>query len=467
MAEAKAKKKYEIERQGEKMILPVKMTYDEGIETLQRAKTYEEEVVNILEQFEEVAFWDGAYAFYRALDRRYGFVHSADRLGSSILSVPIGVDERVNIPWGKFKVPTVEGSMSSGFGQNNRGQIFFQIGASVRRKEEAEIRTFCKLVRQIAKEESIYKGKAIRLRFKDDSGDYIQMMEPQFMDVKSATPAILPVGIGDAVETSVFAPLQYTESFRKAGIPLKRGVLFSGTYGTGKTKTAHYAARLAEENGWTFGYCERADELEDTIRFVQQYSPGVVFCEDVDRITTGSRTLSMDQLLDIIDGIESKDNDLMVVLTTNNVGAIHKAMMRPGRLDDVIEFTRPDAETVERLIRFYAGNKLSENADLSKISLELEGQIPALIRECVERAKMSAIKLSKGEYMNLKITPEALMDASYTMRHQIRLLEEKKSGFNKHEALGLLLMGDVDGGRVHFDTLEKPAEVEAESRDQF
>jgi transitional endoplasmic reticulum ATPase len=254
------------------------------------------------------------------------------------------------------------------------------------------------------------------------------MPEPSFLDTSKVDVdgLIYSQAVMDAVRTNLFTPIQRVNDCIANGVPVKRGVLLGGTYGTGKTLAATCASRLAEDNGITYVYCPRASELADAIEFAKQYqSPAcVVFCEDIDRAVNGERTVAMDDILNIIDGIDSKKANIITVLTTNDLDGINPAMLRPGRLDAVIEVTPPDAKATERLIRYYGGESISANEDLTEAArvLSEQGAIPAIIAEVVHRAKLAQITIQQPGTKVTGITGEALKVSAETMAMQLALL---------------------------------------------
>ena len=62
-----------VERFGEKLILPEKMSLLQAVDLIQRRMKYEEEVVVVDETF-DVFPWDGANALAEVLTKRYGWV---------------------------------------------------------------------------------------------------------------------------------------------------------------------------------------------------------------------------------------------------------------------------------------------------------------------------------------------------------------------------------------------------------
>ncbi len=135
------------------------------------------------------------------------------------------------------------------------------------------------------------------------------------------------------------------------------------------------------------------------------------------------RTVKIDDILNTIDGVQSKNTEIMVALTTNHVEQINKAMLRPGRLDAVIDVTPPDAPAARKLMRLYGRTRLDAADTLERAGLVLAGQIPAVIREAVERAKLYAIgRAGGGQFV---ITDQDIADAAAGMQQHLDLLETK------------------------------------------
>jgi ATPases of the AAA+ class len=230
-----------------------------------------------------------------------------------------------------------------------------------------------------------------------------------------------------SVETNLFTPIIRAQDCLENGIPVKRGILLAGTYGTGKTMAANVASRHATDAGITYVYVPRADELSDAIEFAKQYqSPAcVVFCEDIDRSVNGERSVEMDDILNILDGVDTKNANIITVLTTNDLESINPAMLRPGRLDAVINVTPPDGPAVEKLIRLYGKGTISADTDLTEAGKALSGNIPAVIAEVVKRAKLAQLRLQAPGEKVAQISEAALVEASVTMRAQVTLLRER------------------------------------------
>lgn len=436
-----------IKYEGKAIILPVGMNLRKAIEQLERQIEYEEQKVEICEVIKGFV-WDSAIAFHKAMKQIYGWVNAEatqsffGKNPPQMLSLEIGVDETTLVPWGAFSLPNVEGQIQTSARRNRQGQQELCITAVVRRRHEAEIKAIAELTREILKSESIYRGKAVKLNF-TDRGE-IEM--PSFLSLNGIDERnlVYSVDVEKVIYTNLFTPIEYAKECRELKIPLKRGILLSGKYGTGKTLAAYVTAKKAVDNGWTFILCPNVENFAQVVEFARAYMPAVIFCEDIDRLVTGERTVQMDDLLNTIDGIESKKSEIVIVLTTNHVEKINPAMLRPGRLDAVINVLPPDALACERLVKLYAGNLLDPDADLTMIGRKLEGNIPAVIRECVERAKLSALKLNGGmgrawhdEVNPLQITSEALEDAATGMQNQLELLKPKEEETSAEEALGL------------------------------
>lgn len=457
----------EIKRSGKSIIIPDEMTTETAITVLKR-KLQEEEEYNDSLDFIEGFFLEIAAAFSTAMEREFGFSIAAPTPGlfgptpPMRISIETAPGERRTVAIGSFQLPTISGTVSVEPGMR-RSRPGATIKANLKRKDEGKFKKLCDATREILERESVYRGKAIKFRIMNDKGERLRFPEPQFLDLAGVKGAelIFSKAVENAITTSVFTPIEKTALCRKAKIPLKRGVLLSGRYGTGKTLTTNVTAQKCVDNGWTFLYCERANELAEMVQIARHYQPCVIFCEDIDRVVSGDRSVSMDDILNTVDGIESKKCEIMVILTTNHVENINPAMLRPGRLDAIIEVTPPDAEAVEKLLRLYGRGLIPESTKLATVSRKLAGNIPAVIRECIERAKLSAIKLSDGNQVML--SQEAIEDAAEGMSNQLELLNRKAGKVSDAQRVGKIV-GDAFAAHLKLEAL-KPEQAAINGND--
>lgn len=451
---------------GEKLILPVGMSIKDATKLLAEREKYLETEVNINENF-DVFPWDGAAALEAVLDAKYGWAQAVATPGfwgptpPSLISIDVSPTEKKQVPWGQFTLPGVKGRLQTSV-QNVSGRFIFRLVATVLRKDEATVRDIFKEVRKYLKTNSIYRGKAIKIRFLDDDGNALEMPEPKFLATGHLREEhmIYSHAVQEAIKVNLLTPIGRVNDCLANGIPVKRGVLLGGVFGTGKTLAATVAAHVAVENGITYIYCPRADELAMAIEFAKQYqSPAcVVFCEDVDRVMDGDRSVEMDDLLNIIDGIDTKSANIITVLTTNAMDKINPALLRPGRLDAVIEVTPPDAEAAQRMLRMYGGDRIAADTDLTAVGVELSGAIPAVITEVVKRAKLSQLRLqAPGEKVSM-LSEAALLESARTMRAQIKLLNDasapKSAPLTVDSQLRVLIEGLVDPLTSKLDELQ-------------
>jgi hypothetical protein len=422
----------EIVYSGEKLILPEGMSIPDAQDLLAKRQKYLETKVSFREAF-DVFPWDGAAALEAVLDDKFGWAHATATPGfwgptpPQLITIDVGFDKKKQVPWGSFSLPRVSGLLKTSF-QVVANRYVFELVAEVLRKDEATVRDVFVRVRNYLKQHSIYRGKAIKLRFLDDNGKPLEMPEPKFLATGHLREEHLIYShhVQESIKVNLLTPIERVADCVANGIPVKRGVLLGGVFGTGKTLAATVAAHVATDHGVTYIYCPRADELHLAIEFAKQYqSPAcVVFCEDVDRVMSGERSVEMDDVLNIIDGIDTKSANIITVLTTNSMERINAAMLRPGRLDAVIEITPPDAEAVQRMLRMYGGANIDEATDLGAVGAELAGNIPAVIMETVKRAKLSQLRLQPPGERVKSLSEAALLEAARTMRAQIKLLND-------------------------------------------
>lgn len=443
------------------------MKISEAIDSLKQRQQYLAQATVVNETFNAFP-WDGAHALDKVMTRTFGWTAGKKVVTwfgenpPNLVKIEVGPGEYASVPWGRVLIPNCEGGyMDMGLDKGADGMIKFKLAARVLRRDEGLVSNIFKDIRDYLRDHSIYRGQAIKIAFTDDDGEVIEMPQPEFMDMKKIDPRqlILPRDVMEMVQTNIYIPIERWRDVLANGVAFKRGVLLSGKFGTGKTLAAMIASYYAVRANATFMYLSKTADLAKAIAFCKQYqtddSVAVIFAEDIDREASGGRTAELDKLLNIVDGVDSKRWNIMTVLTTNDVESINAAMVRPGRLDAIIEVAPPDADAVERLLRHYCGDALSPDEDLAEVGLELEGCIPAVVAETAKRAQLYQIGQQEPGTKITKLTAQALLLSARTQRRQIDLLEKLSQKVevvpSVDKAFGALMARASDG---HYDDVK-------------
>lgn len=413
-----------VDRTGDKIIIPEGANLPEVIDSLKRQHSREEQVTAIHLTL-PVSPWDGAVALVKAIEQQLGVVIQQEGYnGAHQIDVEVELGKTVSVPWGTFELPSMEGAEVSTDSDYDSGRIVFQCHVRCKRRYEARVRRLLDLTRDLAMANSLHRGKAFSIAFKDDRGNSIAMPKPKFFAMSKEEP-IYRADLTNAIERNVFVPIKHADILQAMGESLKRGVLFAGPYGVGKTLLASKIARVATAAGWTFIYVKDSEELPEALRYAQQYQPVVVFAEDIDRVAGLERTDEVNELLNELDGIDGKGAKIMTILTSNHPEQINAAMRRPGRIDMVMEVLPPDEEAVVRMIESFAGDTLDPDVDLTAVSKVLAGESPARIRETIGRSKLESLRRTGSP--NATISGSDLEAVAHEVKAEGNLFQRNES----------------------------------------
>ncbi len=429
-------KDVEVIRNGNQIILPSGMSHDEGIEWLKRKREEDDREVAIHYDF-ACSPLDGAVAFHRALTEIHGWSDMVTVPGSMmtaprspvLVGVPISVTETVQVPWGRIIVPGIDGHLETELISAPTPK--FAISGKIKNRYKDKIAAIAKKTEELLRDRSIYRGQAIKVGFAwERKGQKYAPMDhcPKFISLEGVAETDLVFGndVATALKIGLFTPIEYAAACRKYGVPLKRGILLHGPYGCGKTLTATVTALKGIRHGFTFIYLESVLDLARGLQLATQYAPAIIFAEDIDRALEGERSLSMDEILNIMDGCDTKGKEVMVVFTSNNIESINPALLRMGRLDTLVEIKPPDTEAAIRLVKLYGRNLFAQSTNFTNIGEKLAGRIPAFIREVTERAKIAAIARLNGGNIEGQVREEDLLEAAEAMKLHASLLERRR-----------------------------------------
>tara|TARA_R100001082_G_C4361766_1_gene159717 strand:- start:686 stop:2155 length:1470 start_codon:yes stop_codon:yes gene_type:complete len=417
----------------QEIILPKGMSKKNAIRHLQHVMEEEATRMDVRYTFEAWPL-EGAYGMHKVLKARYGYAVSEPKkmqsfFGTSEVAPEIrriqtgpGLHDYEQVIWGQFAIPNITGGTFETKMIQEDNNVKFLLVGNIPAGQRAEIDEVAQELREWLKENSIYKGKSITVRTNEDGG-LDPNHPPEFLDVSKAhaEDLILPKHSAEIVQALILGPIENADTCRGFGITLNRGSLLHGSYGTGKTLCAMVAANKANQNGWTFFYVDNPKNMLTISKLARRYEPAVVFCEDVDQFLD-NRDEKANEIINELDGLTSKGCEVMTIMTTNHLDRINPAVLRQGRMDLILEFPAPDSETVERLVRKYAGDDLEPTEDITEVGQILQGRIPASIAECVRRAKLVNIT----NKCTSTIDAESLKIAANSLEEHLRLLEPKE-----------------------------------------
>jgi len=178
----------------------------------------------------------------------------------------------------------------------------------------------------------------------------------------------------DAAMSTLAADLQWffdAEPWYQArGIPYRRGYLFEGVPGSGKSSAILSLAGHCRRNIYMLSLSGRgiSDQRLQDLLFQVPYT-GIVVLEDIDAAFNGRQaadpddeSLTFSGLLNAIDGIGAPEGRV-IFMTTNHIDRIDPALIRPGRIDVRLTFGTATTSQVKRLFQRFHPDATNSDAD--------------------------------------------------------------------------------------------------------
>ncbi|KAM0679970.1 AAA ATPase cdc48 [Glugoides intestinalis] len=254
------------------------------------------------------------------------------------------------------------------------------------------------------------------------------------------------------LKETVQYPVNYPDKYLKFGQYPSKGVLLYGPPGCGKTLLAKAVATECNANFISIKGPELLSmfigESESNIRQLfdkaRGSAPCVLFFDEIDSLGRSRSSSSNDggaidrvlnQLLAEMDGMNQKKN-VFVMGATNRPAQLDSALMRPGRLDQLVYIPLPDAKS--RYCIFKAKLKktpLCDDVDLQKMSMALEGFSGADIAEICQRSAKLAIRESIEYEIKNQDSKEDPVPA-LSNRHFQEAIKNARKSVSQHEIEG-------------------------------
>jgi len=236
------------------------------------------------------------------------------------------------------------------------------------------------------------------------------------------------------IKEVVELPLLKPELFEKVGITPPKGILLYGPPGTGKTLLAKAVA--ASTNSTFIEIVgselvqkfigEGAKLVKEIFQLAKEKAPSIIFIDELDALaakridigTSGEREVQRTfmQLLAELDGFKPLGN-IKIIGCTNRKDILDPAILRPGRLDRMIEVPVPDEAGILEIFKIHTKRMtLDSKVDIKKLVDGMKEMSGAEIHAVCTEAGYFAIR--KNKYI---VTQKDFLDAIEKVKSDERL----------------------------------------------
>ena len=195
--------------------------------------------------------------------------------------------------------------------------------------------------------------------------------ELSLLPARELDSVVLPGRVAKQIVEDMTTFLKSEQWYTSLGIPYRRGYLFHGPPGTGKTSLVLAMASELRRSVYVLNLGGLSDDDELMSAFLSAPDGAILLIEDVD-VASATRPRSKDDngktgkginlsaLLNAIDGVMATDGRLLI-LTTNYPDRLDPALVRPGRVDVRVKFGEiTAAEASPMFKRFFSNGQIDE-----------------------------------------------------------------------------------------------------------
>ena len=236
------------------------------------------------------------------------------------------------------------------------------------------------------------------------------------------------------IKEVVELPLKKPELFKRVGIQPPKGILLYGPPGTGKTLLGKAVANATDSTFIEIVGSELVQKfigegaklVKEIFELAREKAPSIVFIDELDALaanrvdigTSGEREVQRTfmQLLAEIDGFSPLGN-VKVIGCTNRRDILDPAVLRPGRLDRLLQVPLPDTEGLKEIFKIHTKTMTPEKINKDKLFSLMDGFSGAEVRAVCTEAGYFAIredrtKIKESDFVKAikKVSEEELLE---------------------------------------------------------
>lgn len=266
--------------------------------------------------------------------------------------------------------------------------------------------------------------------------------------------------------------LKNPKKFLDIGARIPKGVILTGSPGTGKTLLAR---AVAGEAGVPFFHLSGSEFVEmfvgvgasrvrDLFQMAKKAAPAIVFIDEIDAVGrvrgTGvgggndEREQTLNQILVEMDGFEP-NNKVIVMAATNRSDVLDPALLRPGRFDRRVVLDLPDRADREEVLKIHAQKKpFAEDVNLKVIAERTPGFSGADLYSLMNEAAILAAREDRKKVAQFDII-RSIEKVMLGPERKSHLLTKKEKEITAYHEAGHALIASVlpDADPVHKVTI--------------
>ena len=187
---------------------------------------------------------------------------------------------------------------------------------------------------------------------------------------------VLEDGILERIESDLNEFIQEEEWYKQRGLRYKRGYLFYGKPGNGKSSLSAYLSKKFNKDIYELPINDNnIKEKELTDLFLGIPKNQIILLEDIDCLISDRKTqkkkgINFSSILNMLDGVGSSRGNI-IIATTNYIENLDPALIRTGRFDVKVEIKNPSQKQAKKYYESFFETTIDIEANDNKLDISM------------------------------------------------------------------------------------------------